>query len=73
MAALTLPVTVVPGARAIPAVAARRLISAIEILLAFRFTSSCARVGFHIYRARDIKRRLAEFYRSLIDPEQVVR
>ena len=65
MSALTLPVTVVPGAKAIPEAAARRLISAIETLLAFRFRSSCAGIGSHIYRAGRIKWCLPKFYRSL--------
>ena len=45
MSALICPFTVVPGAKAMPAAAARRAISAMETLLAFRFRSSCAGVG----------------------------
>src|SRR5580704_19039785 len=45
ISALIWPVTVVPGANAVPAAAARRAISATVTFVALRFRSSCAGVG----------------------------
>src|SRR5437667_2278151 len=48
ISAFTFPVTVVPGVRAMPEDAASFAISAIETLLAFRFTFNCAGVSFEL-------------------------